>query len=129
MKNPWSQQSQSPDHSATETGLRLYQRIFAAGFYRGRKVLDRSSLPSGRQYLAQRGLLKTTHRGSWVAICCPIHKAGREKNPSLRVSLTDGHFRCMACGASGGDVIALHRLLTGVTFTEAVRDLGGSFHD
>jgi DNA primase len=45
------------------------------------------------------------------------------------VSLTDGHFRCHACGVKGGDVIALHRLATGLGFVEAVHDLGGRFHD
>ena len=38
-------------------------------------------------------------------------------------------FRCHACGVKGGDVIALHRLITGMGFAEAVRDLGGRFHE
>lgn len=95
----------------------------------GKRLLDRQSLPNPQQYLIERELLKLKPRGEWVSICCPAHAGGKEKNPSLRVSLIDGHFRCMACGASGGDLIALHRLTTGVGFLEAVRDLGGRFHD
>lgn len=95
----------------------------------GNRLLDRQSLPNPLQYLTERELLKLKPRGEWASICCPAHAGGKEKNPSLRVSLTDGHFRCMACGASGGDLIALHRLITGVGFLEAVRDLGGRFHD
>ena len=105
-------------------GLHLYQRLFGRD-QRGR-TLDRGSLPTPLQYLTERGLLKGKARGEWAAIVCPAHKGGAEKNPSLRVSLIDGHFRCMACGASGGDVVALHRLITGAGFLDAVRDLGGA---
>jgi hypothetical protein len=34
----------------------------------------------------------------------------------------------MACGAKGGDIIALHRLLTGASFKDALRELGAD-HD
>ena len=94
-----------------------------------RKQIDRASLPSPLQYLTGRGLLKGKTRGEWVSIRCPVHKAGAEDNPSLRVNLAEGHYKCMACGASGGDLIALHRLITGMGFLDAVRDLGGCFHD
>jgi DNA primase len=47
----------------------------------------------------------------------------------MGVSLVDGHFRCHACGARGGDIIALHMLVTGKSFIEAVHELGGRFHD
>jgi DNA primase len=91
--------------------------------------LDRDSLPPPAAYLAAHGMLKTAARGEWATVCCPVHKGGNETHPSLRVSLVDGHFRCMACGASGGDLIALHRLVTGLPFRAAVHDLGGCFHD
>jgi DNA primase len=58
----------------------------------------------------------------------PGTQGGRRAHPSLRVSLADGHFRCMTCGAKGGDIIALHRLLTGCGFVQAVRELGGRLH-
>jgi len=74
-----------------------------------------------------RGLLKRPPRAEWVSICCPSHNGGDEKNPSMRVNLVDGHFKCLACGVSGGDLIALHRLLTGVSFVAAVRELGARF--
>lgn len=109
-------------------GLQTYQRLFAPKPATARKSLDRGSLPTPLQYLTERGLLKGKARGEWAAIVCPAHKGGAEKNPSLRVSLTDGHFKCMACGASGGDVVALHRLITGAGFKDAVREIGGRFH-
>ena len=88
-------------------------------------TLQRNSLPSPHAYLIQRQLIKHSARGEWVLITCPVHKGGEEKRPSLSVSLLDGHFRCFACGAAGGDILALHRLITGQTFMQAVRDLGG----
>lgn len=110
-------------------GLQQYKRIFASDKVTTRRTFDRSSLPSPAQYLSDRGLLKHKPRGEWVAICCPAHKGGTETNPSLRVNLADGHFKCMACGASGGDILALHRLIAGVGFIAAVSELGGRFDD
>ena len=107
------------------TGLDFYQRLFGRA---SRQSVDRASLPTPLKYLASRGLLKRKPPGEWATICCPAHKGGAEKNPSLRVSLVDGHFRCMTCGESGGDLIALHRLTTGLGFRETVRALGGRFH-
>jgi len=109
-------------------GLQIYRRLFARTLGDARRTLDRQSLPPPLQYLTGHGLLKRKPRGEWAAICCPVHKGGTEKNPSLIISMVDGHFRCMACGASGGDLVALHRLITGVGFLAAVRDLGGRFH-
>lgn len=110
-------------------GLQQFKRIFGTERNATRRTLDRGSLPTPAQYLSHRGLLKGKPRGEWAAISCPVHKGGSESNPSLRVSLIDGHFKCMACGAAGGDVIALHRIITGTNFLQAVQDLGGKFHD
>lgn len=112
---------------ARHPGLLHYERLF------GRKnafgALDRPSLPDPLHYLTEHGLLARKPHGRWVAIRCPAHKGGAEKNPSLRVNLLDGHFRCMACGVKGGDILALHRLITGLGFRDAVNDLGGRLHD
>jgi DNA-directed RNA polymerase subunit RPC12/RpoP len=74
--------------------------------------LDRGSLPAPARYLSERGLLPGKRNREWVLIRCPSHKGGDERKPSLGVSLVDGHFRCHACGAKGGDVVGLHRLIT-----------------
>jgi DNA primase len=110
-----------------QEGLHLYRMLF--GHKHCGRALDRGSLPTPLQYLTERGLLKRKPTSEWASICCPVHKAGAEANPSLRVSTVDGHFRCMACGVSGGDVVALHRLITGLGFLDSVRDLGGRFHE
>ena len=110
-------------------GIQQYKRIFGIERNATRRTLDRGSLPTPAQYLSHRGLFKGKPRGEWAAICCPVHKGGTESNPSLRVSLVDGHFKCMACGAAGGDVVALHRIIAGVGFMDAVRELGGRFDE
>lgn len=111
------------------TALGHHEKLCGKTSSNARKFIDRASLPSPVQYLTGRNLLKGKTRGEWVSIRCPVHKGGAEENPSLRVSLSDGHYRCMACGVSGGDLISLHRLITGMGFLDAVRDLGGRFHD
>lgn len=92
-----------------------------------REKLDRQSLPSPLQYLTSLGMITRKPRAEWATIKCPVHKAGAEANPSMGVSMIDGHFKCMACGSKGGDIVALHRLITGMGFMDAVRDLGGKF--
>ena len=112
--------------AACVSGLEHYARLF--GLRNQRARLDRSSLPSPLAYLTQQGLLTRKARGEWASIRCPVHKGGDERNPSISVSLVDGHFACHACGAKGGDIIELHRLVSGLGFRDAVRDLGGRFH-
>ena len=107
----------------------LYEHIFKNKRSKYKQFLDHDSLPAPLKYLTDRGLLKAKPRGEWAAIFCPVHKGGSEKNPSLNISLVDGHFRCMACGVSGGDVVALHRLITGAGFMAAVHELGGRLND
>jgi hypothetical protein len=114
--------------AALSDGLEHYRRLFGTP-ERRRGELDRGSLPQPETYLRERALLTYWARGEWVSIRCPAHKNGDEAHASLRVSLRDGHFRCHACGASGGDVVALHRLVTGLGFRAAVHDLGARFHE
>lgn len=85
---------------------------------------DRDKLPAPLAYLERRGLITAKPRGQWISVRCPSHKGGNENHPSLRVNLERGSFRCMTCGAHGGDVLDLHRLFTGAGFKQAARELG-----
>jgi hypothetical protein len=111
-----------------DVGLLHYRRLFEP-IKTARASLDRASLPTPLRYLADAGLLTGRTRAEWATIRCPAHKGGDERHPSMSVSLADGHFRCHACGAKGGDLIALHRLRTGASFRQAVAELGGRFHE
>jgi hypothetical protein len=80
----------------------------------------RDLLPRPAEYYKAQGL-KLTGGGEWKNAVCPFHK---DTHPSLRVRLDTGGFRCMVCGAHGGDVLAFHRLITGLPFIRAAEDLG-----
>ena len=81
---------------------------------------DKHRLPTPAAYFDLFGP-PLTGRGTWRDAVCPFHKDTR---PSLRVNVDRGHWRCMACGARGGDVLAFHMQRTGQRFAEAARELG-----
>ena len=55
-------------------------------------------------------------------IRCPFHPGDRQA--SLKVYERD--FHCFGCGANG-DVIDFVRLMEGISFTDAFRELGGTY--
>jgi len=65
--------------------------------------------------------IKLTGRGEWRNALCPFHD---DHNPSLRVHIDTGGFKCMACGVHGGDVLAFHMRRHGLSFKQAAKDLG-----
>lgn len=79
----------------------------------------RELLPSPAKYYKTQGL-KLTGGGEWRNAACPFHQ---DTHPSLRVRLDTGGFRSMVCGACGGDVLAYHRMITGLPFVRAAQDL------
>lgn len=52
---------------------------------------------------------------------CPFHDDRRPG--SFNINLSSGAFRCFACGARGGDVIAFVMLRDNLAFPEALRAL------
>lgn len=80
----------------------------------------RNSLPNPAEYYTSQGL-KLIGGGEWKNAVCPFHKDTR---PSLRLRLDSGAFRCMVCGAHGGDVLAFHMQRYGLRFIEAAKALG-----
>jgi DNA primase len=81
----------------------------------------RTALPDPAGYYAERAALRLIGRGRWRSALCPFHDDTR---PSLRINVESGAYRCMACGAKGGDVLAYHRARHGLSFLQAARDLG-----
>lgn len=65
--------------------------------------------------------IQLSGRGLWRDALCPFHTDTR---PSLRINAETGAFRCMACGASGGDVLDFHQRRHALGFIEAARSLG-----
>ena len=80
---------------------------------------SRKYLPSSITYCKNQDItLKGT--GPWRDALCPFHT---DTKPSLRVNVERGSYRCMACGARGGDVLAFHMHRYGLGFVEAAKQL------
>ena len=85
-----------------------------------KQVFDLKKLPTPVDYFT--GLdYQFKGNGTWRKTICPFHEDSR---PSLVVNMDKGAFKCFACGAKGGDVIAFHQLLHKMSFADACRDLG-----
>ena len=93
---------------------------FKSNHRKYKSVFNRNLLPRPGEYFKKQGL-KLTGGGEWKSAICPFHE---DKNPSLRLRLDSGGFRCMACGAHGGDVLAFHMQLHKLNFISAARALG-----
>lgn len=81
---------------------------------------NRDRLPQPAEFYVGEGI-KLLGGGAWRSALCPFHK---DKNPSMRVFLATGAFRCMVCGAKGGDVLAFYMLRHGLRFIDAAKALG-----
>lgn len=80
----------------------------------------RGLLPNAIEYY-QTQKISLIGKDAWRDAICPFHK---DTKPSLRVNVARGAYRCMVCGARGGDVLAFHQQKYGLNFVEACKQLG-----
>ena len=85
-----------------------------------RFAFNRELLPRPANYYTAEGI-KLLGGNNWRDALCPFHK---DTMPSMRVFVETGAFRCMVCGAHGGDVLAFHMLRHGLHFVESAKALG-----
>ena len=54
-------------------------------------------------YSLLKGKLRLLHKTGpgWAIAACPVHKGGKERNPSFSVNLRDGSYRCFSCQIKG----------------------------
>ena len=81
---------------------------------------SRKDLPSSIIYYETQNI-KLKGGGAWRDAICPFHP---DTKPSLRVNVERGGYRCMVCGARGGDVLAFHMQRHRLAFIEAAKQLG-----
>jgi DNA primase len=81
---------------------------------------SRKDLPTSISYYEKQGI-KLKGGGAWRDAICPFHA---DTKPSLRVNIEKGAYRCMVCGARGGDVLAFHMHLHSMPFIAACQALG-----
>lgn len=105
-----------------ETTLNLKAEIMLSDFNRStayKQTFDLTKIPSPAEYFSGMDYQFKGH-GTWRKTICPFHEDSR---PSLVVNMDKGAFKCFACGAKGGDVIAFHQLLHKMSFVDACKDL------
>ena len=85
-----------------------------------KNIFDPRLLPAPGTYYHEQDLT-LSGGGEWRSSLCPFHD---DTNPSLRIHIGSGGFKCMACGAHGGDVLAFHMQKYQLPFIQAVKQLG-----
>jgi hypothetical protein len=86
-----------------------------------KRGFDRDRLPTVESYYRPIfGSLRFNASG-WAPVRCVFHNDG---HASLSIHRVRGAFRCFACGARGGDVLAFEMLRSGTDFRSAARVLG-----
>jgi CHC2 zinc finger len=86
----------------------------------------RDYLPDAISYYEGEGLLlKGLRTAKWKTTECQFHGG----SDSMRVNVATGAFKCMNCGAGGGDVLAYHMQLHGLEFVQAAQALGAWVDD
>lgn len=84
-------------------------------------TFERNQLPDPVSYYEAQGLKFTGSRSAkWRTSECKFHGG----SDSMRVNVATGAFRCMNCGARGGDVLAYHMAAYGLEFVSAAKALG-----
>ncbi len=81
---------------------------------------QKNKLPDPVSYLEKNGLT-LIGKGEWRSAICPFHK---DTEPSVRVRIENGAFKCLACGEKGGDIITFHQKRFGLSFKDACIALG-----
>ena len=79
----------------------------------------KEKLPNPLEYF-EKNDIKILGRGEWRTALCPFHA---DTKPSLSVKIANGAFRCFACGAKGGDILAFHQMRFGMSFKDACKSL------
>jgi hypothetical protein len=86
----------------------------------------KAAIPAAMYYPSQIPTMPETDRAGWVdGGLCPFHEDRHRGN--FRVNRDTGAFCCFACESKGGDLIAFHQRLYGLSFPEALQDLAGRY--
>ena len=95
--------------------LKLLQRI-----HFGLPPLRNRLPPVADYYRRVFGDLRFNASG-WAQVCCVFHE---DRHASLSIHRERGAFRCFACNARGGDMLAFEMLRSCTDFKNAARALG-----
>lgn len=89
-------------------------------------TFDRNLLSDPTNYYESEGLhLRGSSGAVWKTAECKFHGG----SDSMRVNVKTGAFRCMNCGARGGDLLAYQIATYGQDFVQAAKALGAWVDD
>jgi hypothetical protein len=91
-------------------------------FQLGNRMIYMHQFPSPLTYYQQQFTDLKLLDKAWVSVRCCFHD---DRQPSLRLNLKNGSFRCFGCGARGGNIIAFHCQRYQLTFAQSIIVLGG----
>lgn len=94
-------------------------------FTRRQRQFNPKRLPAPLDYY-QQIFSNLIAKSGWVSVPCCFHE---DTQPSLRINLDFGGFRCFSCGEKGGDMVAFHQKRHHLTFMEAVNFFGAWEYD
>jgi len=80
-----------------------------------KSFVDHDLLPTPASYYSNQ-FPNLNIKSEWVKVLCPFHD---DHTPSLNINTAFGGYRCWACGAKGGDVLAFQMQRYSQTFKEA----------
>ncbi len=86
-----------------------------------KRGFDRNRLPAVADYYRPVFGDLQFNASRWAQVRCVFHEDG---TASLSIHGERGAFRCFACNARGGDMLAFEMLLSGADFKSAARALG-----
>lgn len=87
---------------------------------KNRQGFIKQNLPDPTEYYQGQGV-NLIGANEWKSALCPFHE---DTNPSLRINIISGGFKCMACNEHGGDVLSFQMKRFGMSFKEACKSLG-----
>lgn len=91
-------------------------------FMLGNRIIHMHQFPLPSVYYQQQFPGLKPAEKEWVSIKCCFHE---DRQPSLRLNLKNGSFRCFGCGARGGSIIAFHCQRHQLTLVQTLMALGG----
>lgn len=91
-------------------------------FQLGNRILRLHEFPLPAVYYQQQFERLKPSDKEWLSVRCCFHE---DRQPSLRLNLKNGSFRCFGCGAHGGNILAFHCQRYQLTFLQALMALGG----
>ena len=113
--------NRSPIKEKAQAASKGQVKTFKRQYATGKGQFKRELLPGPLVFFEQHQQMQLRGRGAWRMTRCVFHE---DSNASLSVNVENGAYRCHACQAHGGDVLAFYRQLTGASFVDAAQALG-----